>query len=165
MIAILNLTGAFMPDIKQKQSEDFWAEVIHRSKIQLSGMNVGSFHQWRATVGDREIHRLLSLMELLISPDNRKFETGFFIKWINCRINGPLLFSCFRTSGRTLIKQGMKGEIYCIPVLYVIIRYLTDDTKIPDSSNQEKNWEIDISQISEHQTTYQKPGQQRDFVT
>ncbi|WP_079849990.1 hypothetical protein, partial [Salmonella enterica] len=98
-------------NVKQKQSEDFWAEVMHRSKIQLSGMNIGIFHQWRATVGDREIHRLLSLMELLLSPDNHKFETVFFIKWINCRINGPLLFSSFRTSGRTLIRQGMKGEI------------------------------------------------------
>ncbi|EEF6915672.1 hypothetical protein P3N87_004475 [Salmonella enterica] len=152
-------------NVKQKQSEDFWAEVIHRSNIQLSGMNTGIFHQWRATVGDREIHRLLSLMELLLSPDNHKFEIVFFIKWINCRINGPLLFSSFRTSGRTLIRQGMKGEIYCIPVLYVIIRYLTDDAKSPVSSNQEKYWRIDFSQIGGHKTTYQKPGQHRGFVT
>ncbi|HHZ8254967.1 TPA: hypothetical protein ACWMDS_004653 [Escherichia coli] len=118
-----------MPDIEKKQSEDFWAEVIHRSKIQLCDMNVGSFHQWRAAVGDREITRLLNLMELLLSPDNHKFEVKFFIDWINCRINGALLFRCFRTSGRTLIKQGLKGEIYCIPVLYVIIRYLIGETQ------------------------------------
>ncbi|EJS6905962.1 hypothetical protein NWL46_003882 [Salmonella enterica] len=154
-----------MPDIKQKQYEDFWAEVIHRSKIQLSGMNVGNFHQWRATVGDREIHRLLSLMELLMSPDNHKFETGFLIKWINCRINGPLLFSCFRTSGRTLIRQGMKGEIYCIPVLYVIIRHLADDKKLTISPEYNESREIDISQIGEHKTTYQKTGKYRDIVT
>ncbi|ECL5314051.1 hypothetical protein FTF93_23465, partial [Salmonella enterica] len=56
------------------------------------------------------------------------------------------LFSCFRSSGKTIIKQGMKGEIYCVPVLYVIIRYLIDDSrKLSPSYCKEK--EIDISQI------------------
>ncbi|EED3619807.1 hypothetical protein ER69_00795 [Salmonella enterica subsp. enterica serovar Newport] len=131
---------------RQMQSEDFWAEVIHRSKNQLSDINVRKFQEWRTMVGDREINRLLRLMELLLSPDNHDFEIKFFFDWVNCRINGRLLFSCFRSSGKTIIKQGMKGEIYCVPVLYVIIRYLIDDTRrLSPSDYKEK--EIDISQI------------------
>ncbi|EIM8435744.1 hypothetical protein LN596_000983 [Salmonella enterica] len=131
---------------RQKQSDDFWAEVIHRSKNQLSDINIRKFQEWRIMVGDKEINRLLRLMELLLSPDNQNFEIKFLFDWLNCRINGRFLFSCFRSSGKTIIKQGMKGEIYCVPVLYVIIRYLIDDSrKLSPSYCKEK--EIDISQI------------------
>ncbi|EIM0565697.1 hypothetical protein LMN34_004771 [Salmonella enterica] len=50
---------------RQKQSDDFWAEVIHRSKNQLSDINIRKFQEWRIMVGDKEINRLLRLMELL----------------------------------------------------------------------------------------------------
>lgn len=131
---------------RQKQSDDFWAEVIHRSKNQLSDINIRKFQEWRIMVGDKEINRLLRLMELLLSPDNQNFEIKFLFDWLNFRINGRFLFSYFRSSGKTIIKQGMKGEIYCVPVLYVIIRYLIDDSrKLSPSYCKEK--EIDISQI------------------
>ncbi|EAT6377308.1 hypothetical protein E5531_26200 [Salmonella enterica] len=131
---------------RQKQSDDFWAEVIHRSKNQLSDINIRKFQEWRIMVGDKEINRLLRLMELLLSPDNQNFEIKFLFDWLNFRINGRFLFSSFRSSGKTIIKQGMKGEIYCVPVLYVIIRYLIDDSrKLSPSYCKEK--EIDISQI------------------
>ncbi|ECM0309683.1 hypothetical protein DH07_24130 [Salmonella enterica subsp. enterica serovar Muenchen] len=131
---------------RQKQSDDFWAEVIHRSKNQLSDINIRKFQEWRIMVGDKEINRLLRLMELLLSPDNQNFEIKFLFDWLNFRINGRFLFSCFRSSGKIIIKQGMKGEIYCVPVLYVIIRYLIDDSrKLSPSYCKEK--EIDISQI------------------
>ncbi|EAR5683952.1 hypothetical protein EQV76_18135 [Salmonella enterica] len=154
-----------MTHINQKQSEDFWAEVIHRSRSQLCDMNIGSFHQWRTTVGDKEIHRLLNLMELLLSSDNHKFEIEFIINWINYRINGPLLFKSFRASGNTIIKQGMKGEIYCVPVLYVIIRSLIDEPKLSFSSGHEKKWGIDISKLSEKKLFIKNKKDYRDFVT
>ncbi|ECP5744265.1 hypothetical protein FUA46_26355, partial [Salmonella enterica] len=86
---------------RQKQSDDFWAEVIHRSKNQLSDINIRKFQEWRIMVGDKEINRLLRLMELLLSPDNQNFEIKFLFDWLNFRINGRFLFSCFRSSGKT----------------------------------------------------------------
>ncbi|ECY2466299.1 hypothetical protein F6819_23635, partial [Salmonella enterica] len=68
---------------RQKQSDDFWAEVIHRSKNQLSDINIRKFQEWRIMVGDKEINRLLRLMELLLSPDNQNFEIKFLFDWLN----------------------------------------------------------------------------------
>ncbi|RDA61924.1 hypothetical protein DVH07_18425 [Hafnia paralvei] len=113
--------------LKYKQPDFFWTEVLRRSKIQLYDMNIGSFHKWRESVGESEVNRLLSLMELFLSPDNHRFEVRYFTNWINRRMNGLLLFDCFRTSGRVMLKQCMKGEIYCLPVLYVIIHFLINE--------------------------------------
>ncbi|EDZ3529574.1 hypothetical protein HBZ11_001759 [Salmonella enterica] len=141
-----------MADIENIKSDNFWDEVIHRSKNQLHDMNVRSFHEWRSTTGDREVNRLLNLMELLLSPDNHPFEIKFFIELINYRVHGSMLFSCFKSSGKTIIKQGMKGDIYCLPVLYVIIRYLIDNSPIgsPDYSKQE----IDIRKLFQSNFTH-----------
>lgn len=126
--------GVLMNNIQQKQLETFWAEVLHRSKMQLSDMNVGKFNQWRKIIGDRKINRLLKLMEVLLSPDNNQF-------------NGQLLFSCFRTSGRIIVKEGMKGDIYCMPVLYVIIRHLIDSISTDTTEHSEQNLDIDLKQM------------------
>ncbi|OPW91571.1 hypothetical protein HVZ38_18965 [Citrobacter freundii] len=136
-----------MNNIKQKQLETFWIEVLHRSKMQLSDMNIGKFHQWRAIIGDRKINRLLKLMELILCPDNNKVEIKFIIDLINNQLNGQLLFSCFRTSGRIIVKEGLKGDIYCMPVLYVIIRYLIDNSTTALSVNKEQDQDVDIKQM------------------
>ncbi|POT25590.1 hypothetical protein C3433_18575 [Citrobacter freundii] len=136
-----------MNNIKQKQLETFWIEVLHRSKMQLSDMNIGKFHQWREIIGDRKINRLLKLMELILCPDNNKVEIKFIIDLINNQLNGQLLFSCFRTSGRIIVKEGLKGDIYCMPVLYVIIRYLIDNSTTALSANKEQDQDVDIKQM------------------
>ena len=139
--------GVLMNNIQQKQLETFWAEVLHRSKMQLSDMNVGKFNQWRKIIGDRKINRLLKLMEVLLSPDNNKFEIKLIIYLINNQFNGQLLFSCFRTSGRIIVKEGMKGDIYCMPVLYVIIRHLIDSISTDTTEHSEQNLDIDLKQM------------------
>ncbi|MGK0600919.1 hypothetical protein ACSFCS_11500 [Yokenella regensburgei] len=111
--------------------EAFWPEALHRAKMLLSDMNIGSFNQWRETVGNREINRLLKLMELLVTPEDNGLETKFLTEMINNQLNGADLFSCFKTCGKRIQKKGMNGDIYCIPVLYLLIRYLTD----PDNKN------------------------------
>ncbi|EDU9604356.1 hypothetical protein YT03_000349 [Salmonella enterica subsp. enterica] len=154
-----------MSYMNQRQSEEFWAEVIHRSRSQLCDMNVGVFHQWEKIVGNKEVHRLLNLMELLLSTENHKFEIEFVINWINCRTHGSLLFKSFGASGKTFINKGMNGEIYCIPVLYVIIRSLMDKQIDSSSLDYEKNWGIDISKLLEQKFAYQKPRPFGGFVT
>ncbi|HHR4183562.1 hypothetical protein [Citrobacter cronae] len=135
-----------MSDARQKELEAFWLEVMHRAKMLLSDMNVGSFYQWRKTVGDRKIKRLLKLMELLLCPESNKLEINFLIEMIISQLNGQELFSCFKISGKKLIKEGMKGDIYCLPVLYVLIRYLTDNMKIIQASDFECYQESDLNQ-------------------
>ncbi|HAU6732978.1 TPA: hypothetical protein JEL83_002894 [Salmonella enterica subsp. enterica serovar Elisabethville] len=136
-----------MSDARQKILEAFWLEVLHRAQMLLSDMNVGNFYQWRETVGDKEINRLLKLMELLLCPESNKQEICFLIEVINSQLNGEELFNCFRISGKKMIKEGVKGDIYCMPVLYVLIRYLTDNTKTVHTSNFENHQETSPDQI------------------
>lgn len=119
-----------MTNSKQEQLDEFWFEVSHRAKMQLCNINVGSFHQWRRTIGDKKIYQLLKLMELLLCPENNQSEITFIIDFINNKLHGEILFSCFNKSGRMILKEGMKGDIYCMPVLYVVICYLLDNTKL-----------------------------------
>lgn len=137
-----------MNDAKQKEKEleAFWLEVMHRAKMLLSDMNVGSFYQWRKTVGDRKIKRLLKLMELLLCPESNKLEINFLMEMIISQLNGQEFFSCFKISGKKIIKEGMKGDIYCLPVLYVLIRYLTDNMNIIQASDFEHYQETDLNQ-------------------
>ncbi|EBH9039126.1 TPA: hypothetical protein GND40_003668 [Salmonella enterica subsp. indica] len=141
-----------MSNARQKVSDAdaFWPEVLHRAKMLLSDMNVGNFYQWRNTVGDTEIKRLLKLMELLVSPGSDKLETKFLIEMLNSRLNGHALFSCFKTSGKKMIKEGIKGDQYCMPVLYVLIRYLVDDESIVVLSK----FEIQVEQEKRSKQTY-----------
>ena len=135
----LYINGVFMGDARQKVIDTFWPEVLHRAKMLLSDMNVGRFYQWKETVSDSEISRLLKLMELLIYPENNNLETKFLIEMINTQLNGHILFSSFKTSGKKIIKEGMKGDIYCMPVLYVLIRYLIDNENIVFLSSFERH--------------------------
>lgn len=134
----LYINGVFMGDARQKVLDAFWPEVLHRAKMLLSDMNLSRFYQWKETVSDREISRLLKLMELLIYPEKNSLETKFLIEMINTQLNGHTLFSCFKTSGKKIIKAGMKGDIYCMPVLYVLIRYLIDNENIVFMSSFER---------------------------
>lgn len=134
-----------MSDVRQKELEAFWLEVIHRAKMLLSDMNVGSFYQWRESVGDRKIKRLLKLMELLLCPESSKLEINFLIDMIISQLNGQELFSCFKISGKKIAKEGMKGDIYCMPVLYVLIRYLIDNTRIVSPSDFELDREANLN--------------------
>ncbi|EAM2857306.1 hypothetical protein AIR33_21405 [Salmonella enterica] len=135
-----------MSDARQKELEAFWLEVMHRARMLLSDMNVGSFYQWRKNVGDRKVKRLLKLMELLLCPESNKLEIKFILEMIIDQLNGQELFSCFKISGKKIIKEGMKGDIYCLPVLYVLIRYLTDNMKIISLSDFEHCQETDLNQ-------------------
>lgn len=126
-----------MDDTKQKILEYFWLEVLHRAQMLLSDMNIGSFYQWSESVGNKEIHRLLKLIELLLWPDKNTQEVIFLTGIINYKFNAEQLFSCFKISGITIIREGMKGDIYYMPVLYVLIRYQVDNAEMVHPSNFE----------------------------
>ncbi|HHA3413990.1 TPA: hypothetical protein ACODJW_004736 [Salmonella enterica subsp. enterica serovar Muenchen] len=139
-----------MLDVDQEQSDAFWAEVLHRAEMQLSNINVGGFTRWRRIVGNSKIHKLLQLMELLLHPDNNENEIAFIINYINNRLNGTLLFACFKKSGKILIKKGMAGDKYCMPVLYVIIRHLMNFITDNPSENCRQESIKDSIFIPEH---------------
>lgn len=134
-----------MTNTKQEQLEAFWIEVSHRAKMQLSDINVGSFHQWRSTIGDKEINRLLRLMELLLCSENNQSEITFLIDLINNKLHGEILFDCFNKRSRLILKEGMKGDIYCMPILYVVICYLLDNTKSVTSFDNEQEPTLSIN--------------------
>ncbi|EAA8170049.1 hypothetical protein B5R10_002940 [Salmonella enterica subsp. enterica serovar Adelaide] len=136
-----------MNETKQKTLESFWVEVLHRAQMLLCDMNLGSFYLWSESVGNKEIRRLLKLMELLLWPDEDKQEVIFLTKMINYKFNGEQLFSCFKISGKTIIREGMNGDIYCMSVLYVLIRYLVDNTEIVHTSNFEYCQEAHLDKI------------------
>lgn len=127
------------------KQEEFWIEVSHRVKMQLSDINTGSFHQWRRTIGDMKINRLLRLMELLLCPKNSQSEIIFLIDLINRKFRGDILFSCFNKSGKVILNEGMKGDVYCMPILYIVICYLLDNTGGVYPSNKEQDHFISIN--------------------
>lgn len=136
-----------MANTKQEQLETFWNEVSRRAEMQLSDINIGVFHQWRETVGDHKINQLLKLMELLLCPENSKSEVTFLFDFINNKLNGAILFSCFNKSSRGIIKEGMKGDVYCMPILYVVICYFLNNTKAIPLSNHGESQEASINPI------------------
>lgn len=132
---------------QQEVLESFWLEVLHRAKMLLSDMNVGSFYQWRETVGDKKINHLLKLMELLLCSESDRLEINFLMKFIIEQLHGPQLFSCFKISGKKLIKEGIKGDVYCMPVLYVLINYLINNEKTINSVDFDRYQELQINQV------------------
>lgn len=120
--------GDLMDTGRDQELDAFWLEVLHRAKMLLSDMNVGGFHQWKEAIGDNNVNRLLKLMELIISPDSNQLEINFLTEFIIKNFDGEEFFRCFKISGKKIIKESMKGDIYCMPVLYVIIQYLANDS-------------------------------------
>lgn len=128
-----------MQNCNKAAEELFWSKVLHRAEMQLMDMNIGDFHLWRKKLGDERINWLLTHMKPLLSLSVDRDEVIDFWCDIHHAPNMAGLLSCFGCSGKVIAKMGAKGDIYCIPVLYIVISYLINKTKVDFSFHHYKS--------------------------
>lgn len=99
------------------------SEVRHRAQIQISGMSLGDMLRWAQTSHHADLlHRLdAQIYQLLAGELSSPVISAF---WGDFKHN-PVLMSWFKyvgSSWRVLLKSGLDGDQYSVPVLQLIIK-------------------------------------------